>query len=56
MNAFRVGDTVRITGSAHRGAVGTVIDRDEEGRGFLVRISEGAEDYFPADELELLEA
>lgn len=56
MSAFSVGDMVRITGSAHRGAVGTVIDRDEEGRSFLVLMSEGAEDYIPADELEPLEA
>lgn len=55
MSEFRVGDTVRITGSVLKGAVGTVVQRDEEGRGFLVRTSEEAQDYFPADELERFE-
>jgi ribosomal protein S4E len=47
-----VGQTVRITGSAMTGNVGTIVHFDDKRERYLVRIDAMTQNYFTAEELE----
>ncbi|MGU3293711.1 hypothetical protein [Williamsia sp. M5A3_1d] len=53
MAAFRIGDTVQITGSVMTGNVGTVIHIDDERGRYLVRVGAVTQNYFSENDLTL---
>ncbi|GLY42862.1 hypothetical protein Amsp01_088850 [Amycolatopsis sp. NBRC 101858] len=52
MDAFEVGQTVRITGKTMTGNVGTIVHFDDKRNKYLVRVDAVTQNYFPAHELE----
>lgn len=56
MDAFKVGDTVQITGAVMTGNVGTIISIDDKREKYLVLISAVTQNYFTANELKIFTA
>lgn len=56
MNAFKIGDTVQITGTTMTGNVGTVVHLDDKREKYLVRITDETQNHFGEDELTLFRA